>query len=79
MPLRGSTHTSGSKDVAPYFKNLAELDEWASSPSAKLTGVPQYQPRTSVEGLLSNDRGKLLVNAKLQVARVDTDAFRGLP
>ncbi|KAH9950117.1 glycosyl hydrolase family 85-domain-containing protein [Amylocystis lapponica] len=63
MPLRGSAHSPRSSDDAPYFRTLADLDEWASTPSAKLNGVLEYRARSpmAAEGLPSDNRGKLLV------------------
>ncbi|KAI0915545.1 hypothetical protein AcV5_003735 [Taiwanofungus camphoratus] len=60
MPLRGATHSKAVRDDAPYFESLADLDEWASKPSAKLSGVMEYRPRRPVKGVDSETRGKLL-------------------
>ncbi|KAI0059337.1 hypothetical protein BV25DRAFT_1889956 [Artomyces pyxidatus] len=57
MPLVGKDHTSLSRDEAPYFRTLAELDVWADAPKHPLRGVLGYCPRT----VGSTQPGKLLV------------------
>jgi hypothetical protein len=57
MPLAGSTHSALSKDDAPYFTTLTELDEWADTHPSKLEGVVPYP-----EGVdSSSQQGRLLV------------------
>lgn len=63
MPLRGTGHGKLVGDEAPYFKSLAELDQWASLPHAKLMAVLEYQARPQLAESL-NQRGKLLVKNK---------------
>lgn len=60
MPLRGTGHGKLVGDEAPYFKSLAELDQWASLPHEKLMAVLEYQARPQLAESL-NRRGKLLV------------------
>ncbi|CCM04954.1 uncharacterized protein FIBRA_07151 [Fibroporia radiculosa] len=59
MPLRGSGHSNAVLDDAPYFTSLAELDVWASKPSAKLTSVIPYHSRS--QDLSADGQGRLLV------------------
>ncbi|KIP07565.1 glycoside hydrolase family 85 protein [Phlebiopsis gigantea 11061_1 CR5-6] len=59
MPLRGAAHSPLAGDEAPFFRSLADLDEWASKPTAKLTGCLPFKPRPSVSDT-ANHRGKLL-------------------
>lgn len=61
MPIRGAHHSPLIGDEAPYFKTLQELDEWASTPTVKLTGCLPYRPRSDLH-ILSENRGKLLVS-----------------
>lgn len=65
MPLRGISHSDDSCDEAPFFKDLDELDLWAETPSQKLNAVLPYHPRKAVQGLSSENRGRLLVNTIL--------------
>ncbi|GJE99447.1 glycoside hydrolase family 85 protein [Phanerochaete sordida] len=60
MPLRGTNHSPLAGDEAPYFTTLQALDDWASTPKAKLTGCVPYTPRSDLQGT-SGQRGKLLV------------------
>jgi mannosyl-glycoprotein endo-beta-N-acetylglucosaminidase len=60
MPLRGAGHSKLVGDDTPYFESLSELDDWAATPSKKLSGVLGYTKRS--EGLGSDQQGKLLVN-----------------
>ncbi|EKM58962.1 glycoside hydrolase family 85 protein [Phanerochaete carnosa HHB-10118-sp] len=60
MPLRGTTHSHLVGNEAPYFQTLQALDDWASTPTAKLTGCLPYIPRSDVQAS-SEQRGKLLV------------------
>lgn len=59
MPLRGVDHPDVVRGEAPYFKCLADLDEWFNKPHRKLDGVSPYVARPVIE---SDNRGKLLVN-----------------
>ncbi|GBE79054.1 glycoside hydrolase family 85 protein [Sparassis crispa] len=61
MPLRGTDHCNASRDDAPYFDSLVDLDAWAKTSPAKLNGVLDYHPRQFVEGLPAESRGNLLV------------------
>ncbi|EIN04359.1 hypothetical protein PUNSTDRAFT_55625 [Punctularia strigosozonata HHB-11173 SS5] len=60
MPLLGTDHSILVKDEAPFFRSLAELDDWASKPSPKLGAVLPYTPRRPVPGPQAH-QGKLLV------------------
>lgn len=60
MPIRGTQHSSLVGDEAPYFQSLQALDDWASIPTAKLTGCLPYRPRSDLRGTLAQ-HGKLLV------------------
>jgi mannosyl-glycoprotein endo-beta-N-acetylglucosaminidase len=62
MPLRGQGHSKLVQDETPFFSSLADLDVWAAKCSKKLTGLVEYQPRSQVQDLPSEGRGKLLVN-----------------
>ncbi|RPD55088.1 hypothetical protein L227DRAFT_313082 [Lentinus tigrinus ALCF2SS1-6] len=60
MPIRGSNHSALIADEAPYFRSLADLDDWAATPTKKLEGVLPYVPRSEAEGVSgSATRGKL--------------------
>ncbi|KAI0717576.1 hypothetical protein C8T65DRAFT_112432 [Cerioporus squamosus] len=64
MPVRGSNHSAFISDDAPFFRSLADLDDWAATPAEKLEGVLPYVPRTETEGVShAASRGKLLVYA----------------
>ena len=62
MPLRGEGFGSYVSDEAPYFENLSSLDEWADKEHNKLDGVLPYYPRKAVDGIITGDKGKLLVS-----------------
>ncbi|TBU57855.1 hypothetical protein BD310DRAFT_515924 [Dichomitus squalens] len=65
MPIRGANHSPFVSDDAPFFRSLADLDQWAASPSSaihKHYGVLPFTPRSDVEGVSNRvTRGKLLV------------------
>lgn len=65
MPLRRSSHSEVASGEAPYFKSLADLDDYASTGShaftKRLTGVLRYTPRGKVQGVADDGRGQLLV------------------
>ncbi|TDL17628.1 hypothetical protein BD410DRAFT_541522 [Rickenella mellea] len=60
MPLKVG-NKSLRKDSAPYFKSLAELDDWSTTPRQTFDGVLQYHPRSSIGDLDAVGKGKLLV------------------
>ncbi|KAI0751806.1 glycosyl hydrolase family 85-domain-containing protein [Daedaleopsis nitida] len=60
MPLRGAQHSCLVSDDAPFFRSLAELDEWATNPVPKLEGVLSFTPRSGGETENAINRGKLL-------------------
>nr|VWP00370.1 AAA domain-containing protein [Ganoderma boninense] len=64
MPIRGKDHSSSGSEDPPFFRSLADLDQWATSPAATLRtyeGVVPYTTRSSVQGLPNlSTRGKLL-------------------
>ena len=63
MPLRGVDHADTVRGEVPYFKSLADLDDWAYNPHRKLDGVSAYVARQAVSASVESDnRGKLLVN-----------------
>ena len=62
MPLRGEGFGSSVSDEAPYFENLASLDEWTDKEHNKLDGVLPYYPRKAVDGIITGNKGKLLVS-----------------
>ena len=63
MPLRGVDHSDAVRGEAPYFKCLADLDDWSDKPHRKLDGTIRYVARqTTSAGAGSGNRGKLLVN-----------------
>ncbi|CAL1702973.1 unnamed protein product [Somion occarium] len=61
MPLRGSNHSPLVSDEAPYFKTLADLDEWMDKGRPRLNAILPYHPRNPVNGVVSGSKGKLLV------------------
>ncbi|KAI0352492.1 hypothetical protein OH77DRAFT_791955 [Trametes cingulata] len=65
MPIRGINHSSFVSDETPYFKSLADLDEWCAKSlgAKKLRGVLPYTPRNATEGVnvQGDSGGKLLV------------------
>ncbi|RPD70370.1 hypothetical protein L226DRAFT_230881 [Lentinus tigrinus ALCF2SS1-7] len=70
MPIRGSNHSALIADEAPYFRSLADLDDWAATPTKKLEGVLPYVPRSEAEGVSgSATRGKLLMCHDYKVLR----------
>jgi mannosyl-glycoprotein endo-beta-N-acetylglucosaminidase len=60
MPIVGINHSIAVKEEAPFFKSLAELDEWSAKPHPKLDGVLPYTPR-SAGAASEQHHGKLLV------------------
>ena len=62
MPLRGEGFGPSVSDEAPYFENLVSLDEWADKEHNKLDGVLAYYPRKAVDGIITGNKGKLLVS-----------------
>lgn len=66
MPVRVPAHPLNfDSDCPPFFRSLTDLDKWVSRPSnaqSKLSGVLDYVPRGSVQGLASDESGgRLLV------------------
>ncbi|TFK53326.1 hypothetical protein OE88DRAFT_1240776 [Heliocybe sulcata] len=63
MPLRGPDHASIVTGEAPYFKSLAELDDWILTPASykALDGLLKYISRGKVHGLPEEPRGQLLI------------------
>lgn len=61
MPIRGEGFGSAVSDEAPYFKTLAALDEWTDKGRHKLEAVLPYYPRKAVDGVITGNKGKLLV------------------
>ncbi|TCD66207.1 hypothetical protein EIP91_001654 [Steccherinum ochraceum] len=60
MPLNGTNHSKLVLDDAPFFKTLAEFDEWADRMPQELSGVLPYRARRqSSPG--SSSQGKLLL------------------
>ena len=81
MPLRGVGHSKLVENPAPYFTTLAELDEWADQPRAKLTGLLEYRPRARVEGT-ADGRGRLLVNRTYlypKIVEKNAHTLQGVP
>lgn len=78
MPLRGTGHSKLVGDNAPYFKTLAELDDWVATPSKKLDGVLGY--KSTRDCLDSQHQGKLLVQKHLFQYRLSilVDDLKGL-
>lgn len=61
MPLRGENFGSSVYDEAPYFETLSALDKWADKGRKELDGILPYYPRKAVDGIITGNKGKLLV------------------
>lgn len=79
MPIRGTNHSSLVLEDAPYFKSLADLDQWAgkSQSARKLYGVLPFTPRNITEGVSdSGVGGKLLVSTYLVIISQSSETQR---
>ena len=66
MPLRGNEFGSSVQDEAPFFESLALLDDWVNKKEhSKLDGVLSYHPRKAVDGIITENKGKLLVGSRI--------------
>ncbi|TFY67059.1 hypothetical protein EVJ58_g1869 [Rhodofomes roseus] len=61
MPLSGKNYLEDPRGDAPYFRTLADLDEWASKHHNKLDGLLPYVKRRSATDATVQSRGRLLV------------------
>jgi mannosyl-glycoprotein endo-beta-N-acetylglucosaminidase len=78
MPLRGQNHSPAVSNDNPFFRTLAELDDWATvsgtSFASPLSGVLPYVPRSKlVEKDEDINKGKLLVSYVGSGAKTDTN------
>ena len=84
MPIRGINHSSLVSDDSPYFRSLAELDQWAQTLASltRLEGVLPYIPRSLVqEASHAASRGKLLVIPRISTmaSKLKSPFSPGLP
>jgi hypothetical protein len=76
MPIAGTGREAIPGDnPKPFFRDLSQLDAWASEPKGNSTTVLPYVPRNRSDDPYVASRGKLLVRISLTIYHLHTCTF----